>query len=246
MKKCMTWLLGSLLLTLALPVVAAAQDCDASIIIDYLSTDRDGLETFSLGVYLANTCDVGGIQFDIITDPPNVIRPLDADTTGGRISYWEVTGVGHINYNRLRFFGFADFPDQNDTPALPEGTGLICNVIFDFGCDYLTNGSVSVMFDSVRVFDTTGYDQFPTMILNSVVDIGSDVTPIERGDANCDGHLFPGDISYLVQYFSGNVDCACSFCAGDANGDGYIVGGDVTYLVNYFGGINPPPRDCDQ
>ena len=71
MKKCMTWLLGSLLLTLALPVVAAAQDCDASIIIDYLSTDRDGLETFSLGVYLANTCDVGGIQFDIIP-----IRPM--------------------------------------------------------------------------------------------------------------------------------------------------------------------------
>jgi len=246
MKKCMAYLLGALFLVSALPKSAVSQDCDASIIIDYLSTDRNGLDTLSLGVYMGNACDVGGIQFDVITNPPNVLRPIDADTTGSRVSYWELVTVGHINFNRLRFLGFADFPNQEETPPLPEGSGLICDILFEYGCNYLTNGSVSVMLDSVRIYDSTGYEQYPTLILNSTVDVGSDVTPILRGDANCDSHQVAGDISYLVQFFSGNVDCPCSFCAGDANGDGFIVGGDVTYLVNYYGGINPTPRPCDE
>lgn len=76
------------------------------------------------------------------------------------------------------------------------------------------------------------------------------------GDINGDGLVVGGDISYGVQYFSGNVGPPPDSCwndstnswlysAADANGDCRFVGGDITFMVNYFGG-GIAPRWCPQ
>jgi len=76
------------------------------------------------------------------------------------------------------------------------------------------------------------------------------------GDINGDGLVVGGDISFGVQYFSGNVDPPPDSCwndstnswlyaAADANGDCRFVGGDITFMVNYFGG-GIAPRWCPQ
>ena len=76
------------------------------------------------------------------------------------------------------------------------------------------------------------------------------------GDINGDGLVLGGDISFGVQYFSGNVGPPPDSCwndstnswlysAADANGDCRFVGGDITFMVNYFGG-GIAPRWCPQ
>jgi len=62
-----------------------------------------------------------------------------------------------------------------------------------------------------------------------------------RGDANGNGMLQGSDITYLVNFFRGQVPIPYPEGRGDANGDGWIIGSDVTYLVQYFSGNGPPP-----
>lgn len=74
------------------------------------------------------------------------------------------------------------------------------------------------------------------------------------GDANGDGSVLGGDVTFLVNYFQGSVtppdSCMCPdnflYHAADANGDCSVLGGDVTYLVNYFKGGSAPEfcTDC--
>ncbi len=68
------------------------------------------------------------------------------------------------------------------------------------------------------------------------------------GDANGDGSVLGGDITYLVNYFRGGTvppdSCMCPtnflYHAADANGDCSVIGGDVSYLISYFGGGSAP------
>ena len=66
------------------------------------------------------------------------------------------------------------------------------------------------------------------------------------GDANGDGRVVGGDVTYLVQYFLGRNDGPSPRLAGDANGDCNVNGMDVTYLVNFFRGVGHAPimGDC--
>jgi len=62
------------------------------------------------------------------------------------------------------------------------------------------------------------------------------------GDVNGDGMVIGGDVTYLVNYFLGNVVPDDDFLFGeddfwasaDVTGDCQVIGGDVTALVNYF------------
>jgi hypothetical protein len=105
---------------------------------------------------------------------------------------------------------------------------------------------VSIEFDSVVVSDTTGWVNYPTTLWPDVVDVGPEVTPeILRGDANGNHYLQSSDVTYLVNYFRGQVWCPISLCNGDANHNDAITSSDVTKLVQYFrsvGSIDDP--DC--
>jgi len=67
------------------------------------------------------------------------------------------------------------------------------------------------------------------------------------GDANGDGQLLSSDLTYLIDYFAGQLPAPVPFLAGDANGDCNITGNDLIFILNYFRGIGPLPArgDCD-
>ncbi len=73
------------------------------------------------------------------------------------------------------------------------------------------------------------------------------LTIFPPGDANTDGMLIGGDVTYLVGYFRGLNPAPDPLLAGDASGDCQLLGGDVSFLVNYFRGLNPRPvrGDCE-
>ncbi len=235
--------------TLALPVDAQSQSCYAGLSIDYLNyVDRDGTQYVSLPVYIGFDCPIGGFLIDIKTEPYGALEPVDVNTEGGLVDYWEVIEPSRLRQKeKLRILGIANYPDGEYTPPLEPQTGLLFNVLFRFGCDYDENVQVTVLLDSVFISDSTGYELFDDVnVSHSWVYVGEEITDIDRGDMNCDGMIIGADVSFLVNYFRGVVlDCPCSLCAGDINNDGRIIGSDVTYLVNYFIGRNPPPDPCD-
>jgi len=236
---------GIIIIALLLPgKFSFAQDCDAVISINYLTLERD-VKTFTLPVFLVNPCEVYGIEVHITTESPGIITAISADTVGGRISGWEEFSYHNDNDNpdELIIFAVANLPAEPETPPLDSGNGLLYNVTFQFECNYEEDTVVNVIMDPVFIADDEG-DLYNVSIVNSVVTIGG--YNGNRGDANCSGEVLGSDVTYLVNYFRGNIGCPCSRCAGDANGDGHIIGSDVTYLVNYFRGIGPPPPPCDE
>lgn len=66
------------------------------------------------------------------------------------------------------------------------------------------------------------------------------------GDANADGIVNGGDVTFLVRYLKGLGPAPASpFYRGDANGDCLVLGADVIYLVTYFkGGEAPIKANC--
>ncbi len=220
-----------------------SQDCTTTISLGSLSLERN-VKTFVLPVYIDNPCSVGGIDVHMTTDPPGIITPVMADRAGSRIAGWEVFEYNNSqanpdSFNIIAFANLSGF----DTPPLEPGNGLLFNVTLQFECHWEDCMTVDVVMGPVFICDPHG-DIYPdTIIVNGVVEI--DESTARRGDTNCDGMLIGSDVTYLVNYFLGNVGCPCTFCAGDPSGDGNIFGSDVTYLVNYFRGINPAPGPCD-
>jgi hypothetical protein len=74
------------------------------------------------------------------------------------------------------------------------------------------------------------------------------ITIIPPGDANCDGAVLGGDVTYLVRYFKSLGPAPDPLLAGDANTDCELRGSDVTYLVCYFKGLGPVPvrGNCEE
>ncbi len=99
------------------------------------------------------------------------------------------------------------------------------------------SGSVNSVYNPILIVVSNNY-----IITANFVTIG-DFIP---GDANGDGQLINGDVTYLIQYFRGAGPTPVPYLAGDCNGDCSVVGGDVTYLINYFRGMGPEPirGDC--
>ena len=65
-----------------------------------------------------------------------------------------------------------------------------------------------------------------------------------RGDANLDGSLDVGDISFLVDYlFQGGPQSVCPLEA-DVNASGGTDVADLTYLVDYLFVGGPAPPNC--
>jgi hypothetical protein len=233
----------------SIPALAQDNDCYAAFGSDNIPyVDRDGTQLITQELYMDNrVCKVGGFQLRIYTEPFGALEPVGIDTVGSRISGWESVGT-YTNREEgyLQIFALADLLySGGHTPPADTGIGMVCKVIFQFGCAYNENIQVQVNIDSVLVADSTGYILFDNVgFNNSTIYIGDDVTPIDRGDANCDGRLIGSDVTYMVSYFRGLRTCPCSLCAGDANGDGRIIGSDVTYMVQYFAGNNPLPGPC--
>jgi len=66
------------------------------------------------------------------------------------------------------------------------------------------------------------------------------------GDANDDGQVIGGDVTFLVNYLHlGGKEPPCPEQA-DANGDCVIDDADIVYLINYFSGQGPAPTFCRQ
>jgi hypothetical protein len=239
-------ILGISLMIIALTGSALA-DCHCAVYSNYLQLDRNGFATFSVPAFLYNVCNVGGIQLDIVTDPPGAVLPIDIDMTGSRLEQWEfLSDTTNDDSASRRFVGVANWPGGPQTPPLDSGQGLLFNIIFEFGCNYGENTSIFLTFENVIISDSTGYRIYDDVgIGGSFITIGDDVTPINRGDTNCSGSVTGPDVTYLVNFFRGVQDCPCSRCAGDSNGDGNVIGSDVTYLVRYFSGTGNAPRPCD-
>ena len=249
MAKRIVYLLGTLIISIFLTNQAYSQ-CDAWLQITYgPAIDRDGTDSiaFIVPMYMENTCPVGAIDFYIVTDPSDVVIPIGFDTTGSRFSYWP-----YFNFVphgiKARIWGIFSFPGTPDVPPLDTGVGLVCNVIFGWGCNYESNINVSLGLETVFIFDSTGYINYPTNIYSGIFYVLDEVTGGVRGDANCSGDLLGSDVTCLVGYFRGTIKCPCSLCRGDANYDFGILGSDVTFLVRYFRGLGPPPDPfyCDE
>jgi len=225
---------------------SAFSDCLTVLSSNYLSIDRNAFVTFSIPVFLLNDCSVGGIQLDVVTDPPGAVLPVDIDLTGSRIGNWDfLSDTTNDDSNSRRFVGVANWPGDPETPPLDSGNGLLFNIVFEFGCNYSANTDIQLDFENVVISDSSGYHLYNVVVAGSIIYLGDDVTPIGRGDANCSGNLTGPDVTYLVNFFRGLQDCPCSLCAGDANGSGDIIGSDVTFLVRFFSGIGPAPVPCD-
>jgi len=244
MAKRISLFMGILIACLLLTGSAMSQECLTTISLGSLNLERN-VKTFTVPVNIENPCPVGGIQIYLTTNPPDIITPVMADTTSSRIAGWEQFSYHNspTNPDTLIVFGVANMPAEPDTPPLEIGDGLLFNLTLQFECGYEDNITVDVVMGPAFVSDPDGdlYENISTE--DGVIGITPFIEP--RGDANCDGMLIGGDVSYLVNYFLGNLGCPCALCAGDVNGDGIIIGGDVTYLVTYFmGGAAPPP--CDE
>jgi hypothetical protein len=66
---------------------------------------------------------------------------------------------------------------------------------------------------------------------------------LDRGDANGDGEVGPGDVVFLINYLYRGGSAPNPLWLGDANSDGGVGPGDVVYLLNYLyrGGPSPCP-----
>jgi len=68
-----------------------------------------------------------------------------------------------------------------------------------------------------------------------------EVTAIQPGDANRDGHVTVSDVIYLINYLFKSGPPSNPAIAGDANCDGQVSVSDVIYLINYLFKSGPPP-----
>lgn len=220
-----------------------AQNCDTlELRLNTIDLDRN-VKTFSCPIELWNSCPLGGLEFQILTEPAAIITPLSVNINGGVLSNWDYIGLNYRDGDstRLFFVGIANMPGGNDVPSLSPGQWFLGEIAFRFECDFETNLEVIITADSAYATDSTGYEVYEMDLSNGAAIIGDDTAM--RGDANCNGNLIGSDVTYLVGYFRGVNPCPCSMRAGDANSDNQIIGSDVTYLVRYFGGQGPPPGD---
>ncbi len=79
--------------------------------------------------------------------------------------------------------------------------------------------------------------------IGDACDSGCCIAPT-TGDADSDGAINVGDLTYLVDYiFRGGFSPPCPE-EGDADGSGSIDVADITYLVGYLFTGGPPPAGC--
>lgn len=64
------------------------------------------------------------------------------------------------------------------------------------------------------------------------------------GDANGDGQVTAGDLTYLASYLFAGGPAPDPLMSADANGDCVITQGDLTYLASYLFAGGPPPNCC--
>jgi hypothetical protein len=150
-----------------------------------------------------------------------------------------IAGV-HVGAIGTEFSDFTDGTGHYELAGLVPGIYDLSFSHADYADTVITG--VLVTGDEITVVNITLYPAGPC-----------DYLP---GDINGDGLVVGGDISFGVQYFSGNVGPPPDSCwndstgswlyaAADANGDCRFIGGDITFMVNYFGG-GIAPRWCPQ
>ncbi len=111
----------------------------------------------------------------------------------------------------------------------------------------LGDTTLMIPADSLAILGSSLYWRVLAVDDDSLVRIGG-IPEEERwlrivlpGDANGDGNVLGGDVTFLVRYFKGLGPAPNPILAGDANGDCQVLGGDVTYLVRYFKGLGSMP-----
>jgi len=122
--------------------------------------------------------------------------------------------------------------------------------------DSLQVGTYDIFFTHQDYRDTIAMGievlQGQVTILDMVLTFPCDFVP---GDANGDGFVFGGDVSFMVRYFAGEGSPPPDSCfdnlvddwlysAADANGDCMFLPGDISYMVQFFGGTGPWPTYC--
>lgn len=177
--------------------------------------------------------------------PPEPFRLISPAPLARRVNYythffWNQT----VDYDPLSSFTFT-LQFSNDS-LFQYNTG-----------DYfsgLTDTSLLVPSDMLFNIGAELYWRVLAIDDDSLIRIGGTpeearrITIVPSGDANGDGSVLGGDVTYLVRYFKGLGTSPDPFLAGDANADCELRGSDVTYLVRYFKGLGPVPvrGNCEQ
>jgi hypothetical protein len=233
-------LLIGVVIVVVFAVPVFAQDCYTYLTINSHNQNRE-TRTFSVPAYLENNCPIGAFQLYITTDQTGIITPIEANTTGSRIAYWEYFNSTRIpdDSSTLAVVAIANMPGGAETSSLDSGNGLLFNIIFEFGCDFDMNIPVNIEIDTLFFSDNTGYVLYDVITSFGNINIGEDMTM--RGDADGDSEITALDIICLLDYFRGGYSCPLSFRAGDANGDSLIKNSDISYLARYLYRSGPPP-----
>ena len=150
------------------------------------------------------------------------------------------------------------FEPISDVFVSAMGTGHTdsSDVAGQYFLDSLEVGTYDIFFTHPNYHDTiaTGIEvlQGQVTTLDMIMTFPCDFVP---GDANGDGMVLGGDVSFMVRYFAGegshppdscfdNVADDWLYSAADANGDCLFLPGDISYMVQFFGGTGPWPTYC--
>jgi hypothetical protein len=142
--------------------------------------------------------------------------------------------------------------DEDDDPLTYHWSCLV-------GCGYFLPGEVDyiVTQDSFVTYVTPGYpmsfklwvyvydNQGGGTSLESEFDVYPPDTSCLCGDANNDGAVGAGDVTFLLSYlFRGGPPPEDPIERADANNDCSIGAEDITYLLAYLFRNGPPPECC--
>ncbi|UCE67272.1 MAG: hypothetical protein JSU85_04465 [Candidatus Zixiibacteriota bacterium] len=233
--------------------LASAQDSTVVITIGGATTPSCDENRINLPVYMSNPLTVGGFSIEIMLTDPSWFE-FDPDDSLAV----DTIGACHTNWGNFEFFvhpyghkitvSALGPGGENLAPRAPGEDCLIFTIHGDFNNKLVSDTCQLINFGTTTVSDSTGYINFPNILVRDYLCVEPCDTNLVRGDANCSGTLNGLDVTYLVSYFKGGPSiCLGCPCLGDANSSGGVNGLDVTFLVSYFkGGLAPDPPNCPE
>lgn len=211
---------------------------DLSFVINrtFIDTDQDGIpddqdncpNTYNPGQEDADGDGAGDVCDDC----------TDTDFDGwGDPGYPNLGGCGIDNCPNIYN------PGQEDADG--DGAGDVCDICTDTDNDgYGNPGFPNNTCKPDNCPDVYNPDQADSDG-NGIGDACDDPCPGQMpGDANNDGIIDIGDITFLATYLYAGGAAPAPMANGDPNGDCYINIGDLIYLAAYIDAGGPAPVDC--
>jgi len=226
----------------------------------YLSTemsDEDSCGGFDISLSLSRP-DLVFFEVDTTTvdtviegDPPettyvdiDTMYICQFDTVGTLASDWDMVNVRSTIGKglELQLMGMADFMEQGNHAIVPNTSGVLLKIfgrILADVPDTMTDRIVNVDPNVCYYSNTRGALIEPAKNTSGSVEVES----YQRGDVNCDTHVNPLDVMFLINRVYRGWQILCNDALGDINCSGGLSPLDVTFLVNYVYKYWPFP-DC--